>query len=404
MVLLPDLKWIIDCDYNGRILFGEYSSGLKRKVADYIAHYHAFDKIDNPAMPYISAWSRGHGAIWYEYAGKHFRHLFSGPETLSEDFSSRVLDRCIYQKPTPDLDITKTTLSSDKLADQRHEIRRQGQEDGHVNAVYKIATKDHPLWLKDQATIETFPEVNLCIARGILVDVTNEMMAEEQLKKVQRELQSHRQHLKNTVRDRTRRLWKSQMEVVSRLARAAEFRDNKTGTHLTKISRYCKVIGRAAGLPKVANTLLYLASPMHDIGKIGISDTIHQKPGKLTSGEFDQMKAHCDIGASLLSGDNSDLLRVARSIAISHHERWDGNGYPNGLSQDSIPLSGRITAICDVFDALTSDRPYKRAWPVDHAITEIKKGKGSHFDPDLVTLFMNNINEIKGIHQQHSAN
>ncbi|MEW6428313.1 MAG: HD domain-containing phosphohydrolase [Thermodesulfobacteriota bacterium] len=406
MVHLPDLKWIVDCSYSGRILFGDYSLRLKRKLAEYIACFHAFDKLDNPAIPYISAWQNGGRNIWYEFAGRRFQAMFAGEDSdLAGNFGRRVVDRHFYTPPADSQEgIFRTTLSARELDSRRQELRSRGVADGHVNAVYKIAMDDgSPIWFKDQANVECFPEDGICLSRGILVDVTNEMEAEEELKRVQTELQQHRSHLEEKVQDRTRKLWKSQMEVVSRLARAAEFRDNRTGRHLTNISSYCGVIGKAAGLPRAAASILYLAAPMHDIGKIGISDHILQKTGKLSVDEFEEMKGHCDIGARLLSGHDSDLLRVARVIALNHHERWDGSGYPQGLQGRSIPMAGRITAICDVFDALTSERPYKKAWPVETAVEEIQRGRGSHFDPFLVDVFMKQLPAIREIHDQRPS-
>ncbi|MEA3547738.1 MAG: HD domain-containing phosphohydrolase, partial [Thermodesulfobacteriota bacterium] len=169
-----------------------------------------------------------------------------------------------------------------------------------------------------------------------------------------------------------------------------------------KMSHYCNILGKATGLNDLQRTLLFHAAPMHDVGKIGISENILQKPGPLTPKEFELMKSHSIIGAKLLSGNNSKLLKMAKTIALTHHEKWDGSGYPNSLHGDKIPLPGRIAAICDVFDALTSERPYKKAWPADDAFGELYQGKGSHFDPELVDLFLQHIPEIMEIHDRFS--
>jgi len=404
MVNLPDLKWILGCEYSGKILFGNFSDTLKRKLVEYITYFNAFDRVGSPSIPYISAWRSTDKKIWYEYSGWQFHRILDcSPQEVAEVFSDSIIDRCIYKKPSLESAVTKLTLSRHQLHVHRQEIRQQGKMERFVNAVYKVQLKSGQLlWLKDQANIEFFKKDDICLSRGLLVDVTYEMTSEEALKKVQEELQLHREHLEDMVKDRTRKLWKSQLEIISRLARAAEFRDNRTGRHLAKMSRYCAVLGRAAGLAKNANTLLYLAAPMHDIGKIAITDSILQKTGQLDEEEYELMKTHTHIGAKLLSGHNSDLLRVARTIALNHHERWDGTGYPRGLSSKGIPLVGRISAICDVFDALTSDRPYKKAWRFEKAVREINSQKGSHFDPDLADLFLRNLPSIKRVYHEHA--
>ena len=147
--------------------------------------------------------------------------------------------------------------------------------------------------------------------------------------------------------------------------------------------------------------LILNASPMHDIGKIGIPDRILLKPGKLNAQEWEIMQTHAAIGADILSGHDSELMIMAKEIAISHHEKWDGSGYPNGLTGEQIPLSGRIVAVSDVFDALTSERPYKKAWPVEEAIEEIKRGASKHFDPELVEVFLQVLPEILDVRTRY---
>jgi len=403
MERLPDLKWITAHDYCGKILFGQYSTPLKRRVSEYVLRYHAFDQAVTPVIPYISAWHTDSSTIWYEYAGKNLRRLLDCPDgDLAAVFRKRIIDRYVYKRPSINRPVARETIHQPDLRQLRPQLRRQQEAEGFVNAVYKVAIgADSFCWLKDQAVVESYPRDRLCLSHGVLVDVTNEMVAERELDKIQRQLLQHRQDFEAAVRDRTKKLWNSQMEVVVRLARAAEFRDNRTGRHLTKISRYCAVVSEAAGLPRVARRILSLAAPMHDIGKIGISDAILRKPGRLTEAEFEQMKNHCHIGAQLLRGEESDVLRVARAIALSHHERWDGTGYPRRLGGRAIPLAARITAICDVFDALTSKRPYKPAWPVDKAVAEIHRGRGRHFDPELVDVFIANLPKIKKIYHTY---
>jgi putative two-component system response regulator len=200
--------------------------------------------------------------------------------------------------------------------------------------------------------------------------------------------------LEAMVRERTAELRETRLQVVQRLGRAAEYRDNETGNHILRMSHSAVLLARRLGFDEVQCELLLHASPMHDIGKIGIPDHILLKPGKLTAEEWEIMKTHTTIGAHILEGDDSELLNFAREIAISHHEKWDGGGYPHGLAGEAIPLSGRIVAIADVFDALTSERPYKKPWPVEEAVAYIREQSGSHFEPRIVKEFLACLPEI----------
>ncbi|MBF0256601.1 MAG: response regulator [Gammaproteobacteria bacterium] len=189
--------------------------------------------------------------------------------------------------------------------------------------------------------------------------------------------------LEQRVEERTRELVDTRLQVVRQLGRAAEFRDNETGMHIIRMSQMAAAIGQASGLSEDACNMLLHASPMHDIGKIGIPDHILLKPGKLDPEEWRIMQTHTTIGADILATGDSELMRAAREIALCHHERWDGEGYPQGLKGEDIPLLSRVTAIADVYDALTSDRPYKKAWSVEKAVELIQQGAGSQFDPQL---------------------
>jgi putative two-component system response regulator len=206
--------------------------------------------------------------------------------------------------------------------------------------------------------------------------------------KIARETLADQNHvLEDRVRERTLELEKTQAEVIYRLGLAAEYRDMETGQHIRRMSEFCRILGRAAGIEPKQADLMATACTMHDVGKIGIPDHILLKPGKLTPSEWEIMKTHCDIGRRLLAGGDSEILRTAEVIAGTHHERWDGTGYPQGLAGEDIPLAGRIACICDVFDALISKRPYKEAWPVDQAMAEIRAKAGTFFDPRLAALF-----------------
>lgn len=210
--------------------------------------------------------------------------------------------------------------------------------------------------------------------------------ATQAAKRLAWELQQQNDGLELRVAERTRELEETQLEILRRLGRAAEFRDNETGHHIQRMSRYSRLLAEAAGLPSKQVAMLYAVSPMHDIGKIGIDDALLRKPGKLTAEEFEVVKRHPLIGADLLSGHESPLLRMAQSIALTHHEHWNGGGYPHRLAGEQIPIEGRIVAIADVFDALTSLRPYKRAWKFDEALAYIEAEAGRQFDPQLAQL------------------
>ena len=207
--------------------------------------------------------------------------------------------------------------------------------------------------------------------------------------------------LEEKVKERTKEIEATRLEIITRLGRAAEYRDNETGLHIIRMSKISGLLAKAAGLDESECELVLNASPMHDVGKIGISDNILLKPGKFEPNEWEIMKTHSEIGAEILSGNDSELLDMARVIALTHHEKWDGNGYPKGLAGEDIPLVGRIVALADVFDALTSARPYKKAWPVQDAINFINEQKDQHFDPKLVELFNINIEKILKIRDDY---
>ncbi|HXW68701.1 MAG TPA: HD domain-containing phosphohydrolase [Dissulfurispiraceae bacterium] len=192
----------------------------------------------------------------------------------------------------------------------------------------------------------------------------------------------------------------TQMEVIIRLGKAAEFRDDETGRHIERIAVYVNLITETLGMNRDQRLMMGSAAPMHDVGKIGIPDGVLMKAGKLTADEFKIIKLHTVIGSRILSGTTLPLLELAKEIALSHHERWDGGGYPLGLKGSDIPVSGRIVAITDVFDALTSKRVYKEAWPIEQALEYISDMRGKQFDPDIVDAFFAIENEITKVRQE----
>lgn len=216
------------------------------------------------------------------------------------------------------------------------------------------------------------------------------------------DLRAQNDVLEERVQQRTKELQETRPEIVRRLAHAAEWRDDTTGDHITRMSLYCSLLGAAVGMSLEHSEMLLHASPLHDVGKIAISDEILLKPGRLDHAEWQTMKRHATIGGELLGTQDSDLLNMARSIALTHHEKWDGSGYPEGLQGDAIPIEGRVASLCDVFDALTSERPYKKAWTVEEAMDEITKSKGTHFDPDLVEAYESILPDVVQIKEQFS--
>ena len=192
-------------------------------------------------------------------------------------------------------------------------------------------------------------------------------------------------------------LKQAHVDLVHRLGRAAEYKDTDTGEHIARMSQYSKLLALEFGMGEQQAELLRQAAPMHDVGKIGIPDAILLKPGRLSPDEFDHMKQHAAIGAQILANSSSPLLQLAHKLAIEHHEKWDGSGYPNGLKGEQISVEGRIVAIADVFDALTSKRPYKEAWGVEEALEHMQAQAGKHFDPHLINLFVNKLDAIIAI-------
>jgi putative two-component system response regulator len=216
------------------------------------------------------------------------------------------------------------------------------------------------------------------------------------------QIQSQNHVLEAKVRERTRALEEAQMEIVERLAVAAEFRDDNTGQHTQRVGQMSALLAKQLGMADAQVSLVRRAAPLHDVGKIGVPDKILLKLGTLTEEEFAIVKTHTVIGARILSGGKFPLLRLAEEIAFSHHERWDGSGYA-GLSGTDIPLAGRIVAVADVFDALTQQRPYKPAWSIGEAIAEIERQRGQQFDPGVVDAFLRIVHDQQADTGAHAS-
>ena len=246
----------------------------------------------------------------------------------------------------------------------------------------------------------------------VLINVANALRR----RTLEIENRSHRVRLEQMVKDRTSELWNtiaqlenaekelrlSREETIQKLSIAAEFRDDETGRHIERMSRYCGLLAGTMDEDSSRVELLRLASQMHDVGKIGIPDQILLKPGPLTADERTVIETHCDIGFRILDRSKSNLLNVAATIALTHHEKFDGTGYPRGLAGEEIPVEGRIAAIADVFDALTSDRVYKRAMALGKALDILREGRGTHFDPELLDLFLSSFDSVVAIKSQYA--
>lgn len=220
------------------------------------------------------------------------------------------------------------------------------------------------------------------------------------IKNLQHEVKQQNALLEKRVQERTRELEETRLHIIRSLGKAAEYRDNETGMHVVRISKYTGVLADALQVDAFQKEIMINAAPMHDVGKIGIPDNILLKRGRLSADEWEIMKTHTTIGEKILSGCHSDLLVTAALLARTHHEKWDGSGYPSGVKGQEIPLISRIVAICDVFDALLSRRPYKEPWTAEATIAYIKEESGKHFDPIIVKAFEEKLPSFLTIHEQ----
>ncbi len=291
--------------------------------------------------------------------------------------------RKIYQEEKPDLvllDLNMPELDGFGVMDQLREV----ETDSYI-PVLVLTAVDHPSVRQRALTAG---------ARDFLskpFDVSEVICRIRNLLEVRILHNRHRnlnQILELQVQERTQELEDTRKEVIYRLGRAGEYRDNETGNHVIRMSQFSYLLAKKMGFEEKKCSLILDASPMHDIGKIGIPDKILLKPGKLDGEEWEIMKTHVIKGVEILSGNDSELIRTARNIAWHHHEKWDGSGYPKGLKGDAISLEGRVVAVADVFDALTSERPYKKAWEIDDALKFMQEQKGRHFQPELIDAFL----------------
>jgi putative two-component system response regulator len=306
--------------------------------------------------------------------------------------------RDVYISYRPDLvllDINMPYLDGFQVMDQLREI----EEDSYIPVLIVTALQDKETRLTAlEKGAQDFltkpfnpPEVITTIGNMVRIRLLHN------------EVKNQNIILEKKVQQRTLELNDTRLEIIRRLGQAAEYRDTETGEHIVRMSRMCALLAGLAGLNEKRVELILNTSPMHDVGKIGIPDKIMLKPDKLDADEWKIMTTHTLIGGELLAGHDSELMASARVIALTHHEKWNGKGYPEGLKGEAIPIEGRIAALTDTFDALTSKRPYKDPYPVELACKIIKEERGEHFDPVLTDLFLDNIGEFEIIKDELSG-
>ncbi len=302
----------------------------------------------------------------------------------------------LYKKSKPDLvllDLNMPHLNGFQVMEQLLAI----EKDSYVSIMILTAQSDQASRIK---ALDSGAQDFLSKPFD-LIEVKLRIKNMLEIKYLNKQVFQNNQNLEKAVHERTLELQErsleleeTRMETIYRLGRAAEFRDNDTGMHVVRMSRFSEKLAQGFGLDKNECDLILNASPMHDVGKIGIPDRVLLKPGKLNAEEWEVMKTHSAIGAQILSRGTHTLTKMAKTIALCHHEKWDGSGYPNGLSGTNIPLPARIVSIADCFDALTSERPYKTAWSVEDAVKEMDRVTGACFDPELMKVFHQILPEI----------
>src|SRR5579871_3261837 len=263
----------------------------------------------------------------------------------------------------------------ERTAAEQRSLRAGGLETLHFRN--RFVTSDGGYrWIEWSARADVDAQVTIVIG----CDVTEEQDTRDTMLR-------HERTLSRLLARRSQERDEARIETLRRLALAAEFHDDGTAGHTERVGFTAHLIACELGAAPDWTATLRHAAPLHDVGKVAIADSILRKPGPLTPDEHRAMQAHTTAGAEILGGSDSAILRLGEEIALTHHERWDGTGYPNRLANTDIPLSGRIVAVADVFDALTHDRPYKRAWPIERALAEIRSGSGTHFEPEIAAAF-----------------
>jgi len=327
-----------------------------------------------------------------------FRHLLQkidGAEVECFASATLALDSCVTREP--DLVLLDYMMP---VMDGLEFIRRLYAMPGRRDVAIVMVTADTESDVRHQAlALGAQDFLTKPVDKVELIARVRNLLA---LRQSRRQLADRAAWLADEVAKATRTIAEREKEAILRLSRAAEYRDPETGMHLLRMSNYTRLVAARLGLPAEEQKLLLEAAPMHDVGKVGTPDHILLKPGRLTPEEFEIMKQHASIGYEILRDSVSPLLQCAAVVARSHHEKFDGSGYPLGLVGETIPLHGRIVAVADVFDALTSERPYKKAWTMDAALAFLRDGAGAHFDPACVAAFVSGWGEVCEIRARYS--
>jgi putative two-component system response regulator len=327
-------------------------------------------------------------------------------EPISRSVIRAVLSRCEdYEVESFSDGISALTRFRDVVFDLVLVDYRMSDMDGITCITHLRALADYRFVPVIMLTADHDRELRLSAVRSGATDFLNKPFDPDELRVRAQNLLSLRHaqlalmdralHLDAEVQQATRKLAEREEELIWRLARAIELRDGTTQQHISRVAAVAEIIARALGQSKSYCRTIYLAAPLHDTGKIGISDAVLNKPSALTPDERVEVQRHIEIGAEILKDGDSDLIRMAYEIALYHHEKWDGSGYGKGLVGTDIPLSARITAVADVFDALCSERPYKKAWSFDESYAELLRQSGRHFDPHCVLAFTAGLDEIR---------
>lgn len=280
-----------------------------------------------------------------------------------------------------------------KLEDLHRQLKIYASD---LNSLYKLEKEKISQLKKTNQQLQKY-------ANDLNTLYRSESEKRKQLEDANRQMQRYAEDLNRSMNQlllANTELSDAHIDTVHRLVLTAEFKDEDTGKHIIRLGRYSEMIAERIGFSEKEQSLIRYAAPMHDIGKVGIPDKILMKPGKLTYEEFEIMKTHTIIGAKILANSDCDMLKVAEAIALNHHEKWMGTGYPRKLSGEAIPLVGRIVGLLDVFDALTSRRPYKEPYPIEVAVDIVKKERGKHFDPELVDMFLDSLPRILAIRKE----
>ncbi len=291
----------------------------------------------------------------------------------------------LQKEVKPDIIIISPFMSDADIVESIEQVRKEQPKDSYL-PVLALLSPDISDDVRER--VMTAAAKDYLLQPLSKLEVTTRVASYLEARSLHEKMLKKQFIMQEQLNSRSRELESAQFELLERLAMVVEHRDDDTGQHVQRVAKMARLIAEDLGLPQVEVDLIEKAAPLHDVGKIAIPDSILKKPGKMTPEEFTTMQGHTTVGAKLLSGGRSMLMLLAEQIALGHHERWDGKGYPLSLKEWAIPMAARIMTIADVFDALTHARPYKPAWPVEDVLAELGKLKGKHFDPTVVDALL----------------